>query len=71
VFAHWLLIGHVAFYPIEFGDFYSFVSYFWQLKTFKIIFFQKKLNFDFCIWAIYHQKTEKATEYTGATFFSH
>jgi len=70
VFAHWLLIGHGAFYPIQYGDFYCFVSYFWHLKTFKITFFLKNLNFDFGIWAIYHQKKEKATKYRGATFFS-
>ncbi len=69
MFAHWLLIGHGAFYPIESEDFYSFGSYFWQLKTFKIAFFQIFLNFDFCIWAIYHQKTEKATDIREQPFF--
>jgi hypothetical protein len=47
VFAHWLLIGHGAFYPIEYGDFYCFVSYFWHLKTFIITFLKKKFEFRF------------------------
>jgi hypothetical protein len=61
-------MGH--FTLLNLGIFTLLFLTFGKCKPSKSLFFKKSLNFDFHIWAIYHQQKEKATEYMGATFFS-
>ncbi len=60
-------MGH--FTLLNLGIFTLLFLTFGKRKLSKSLFFYKKLNFDFLIWAIYHQKKEKAIVYTRATFF--